>query len=98
MVFSALQRVSLGVETNFATLLETSRDGFLQTFKQVSKAVSYDKRPKVKRDAQLKADFFPRKTLLSVGRLSSFPAFVIRYSFSCSNIDKLHGRFVPSKI
>ena len=49
----------VGNTTNFATLLETSRDGFLQTFKQVSKAVTYDKPPKVKRDAQVKAVFFP---------------------------------------
>ena len=49
-----------GNTTNFATLLKTSLDGFLQTFKQVSKAVTYDKRPKVKRDAPLQAGFFPR--------------------------------------
>ena len=39
---------------------------------QIVKAATYDERPKMKRDARLKAVFFPRTRQLSVGRLSSF--------------------------
>ena len=37
-----------------------------------AKAVTYNERPKMKRDARLKAVFFPRKRLLSVWHPSSF--------------------------
>ena len=41
-------------------------------FNLVTDAVKYDKRPKMKRDAQLKAFFLLGKRLLYVGHLSSF--------------------------
>ena len=41
-------------------------------FLGLAKAVTYDERPKMKRDARLNAVFFPRKRLLSVEHLSSF--------------------------
>ena len=40
--------------------------------KMIVKAVTYDERPKIKRDARLKPVFSPRKRLLSVRHLSSF--------------------------
>ena len=40
--------------------------------KSVSKAIKYDERPKMKRDAQLKAVVFPKRRLLSGDPLSSF--------------------------
>ena len=60
----------------------------------------YDRRSKMKRDVQLKAVFFPRKRLLSVRHLSSFPgvrhtlvviqfgwhqSLVAKYRFICSS-------------
>ena len=44
---------------------------FQSSYKR-SKAATYNKRPKIKRDVRLKAVFFLRKRLLSVGCLSSF--------------------------
>ena len=39
---------------------------------QLAKAATYNERPKIKRDAWLKAVFFPWKKRFSIERLSSF--------------------------
>ena len=54
----------------------------------MAKAAMYDERPKMKRDARLKAVFSPRKRLLSVGRLSSF-------SGVCHTLRLYSKKFIP---
>ena len=55
----------------------------------MTKAVTYDKRPQMKRDARLKAVYSLEKDCFQSGISLHFRAFVVRYGFSSSGFQNV---------